>query len=169
MPNKYLSMSGGRVTEVEATASSAGAGDAGELVALDAAGKIDSTMMPTGVGADAADIAAGENLSAGDFVNVYDDSGVKVRKADASTAGKEADGFVLSAYTSGQTATVYFEGSNTGVSGKTIGARQYLSAATAGACTETPPSGSANVVQYLGRARLATAVTFEPDEGVILA
>jgi hypothetical protein len=73
--------------------------------------------MPTGIGADTASITASEALAAGDLVNIYDSTGAKCRKADASTSGKEAHGFVLAAVESAASATVYFEGSNTQVTG----------------------------------------------------
>jgi hypothetical protein len=124
-------------------------------------------MMPVGIAADVALVAASENLAAGDFVNIFDSSGAKTRKADATTAGKEAHGFVLSAVTSGNNATVYFEGTNTGVTGATPGPA-YLSA-TAGLSTSTAPSSSGNVVQRLGVAVSATAINFEPHPHVVLA
>jgi hypothetical protein len=166
---KYLSHAAGRIQEVQATVTSAGAGDDGKIVALDATGKLDNSVMPAGIGADTALIAASENLAAGDFVNVWNSAGVKVRKADASVSGKEAHGFVLSAVTSGNNATVYFEGTNTQVTGKTVGARQYLSAATPGATVETAPSASGNVVQFLGVATSATTLATEMEDGIILA
>jgi hypothetical protein len=168
MADKYLYNNAGTITEREATASSAGAANAGDVVALDSAGRIDNSMMPVGIGADTATVEASENLAAGDFVNIYNSSGAKVRKADASTAGKEAHGFVLAAVTSGQNATVYFEGTNTQVSGQTPGP-VYLSASTAGLATSTAPSGSGNVVQRLGVAVSATAINFETGAVVVLA
>lgn len=154
-------------TILNAVASSAGAGDSGKTVILDGSGKIDSTMMPTGVGADTATITASEALSAGDLVNVHNSTGAKVRKADATTSGKEAHGFVLSSVSNGASATVYFEGSNTGVSGLTPG-RQYLST-TAGLATATAPSGSGNVVQVVGFATSATALNFNSGTPIVLA
>ena len=169
MANKYLALNAGIPTETEATTTSAGAGDAGKVVALDAAGKLDSTMMPTGLGADISVIAASENLSAGDFVSVWNDGGTpKVRKADASTAGKHAHGFVLSSVTSGANASVYHEGHNTGVTGATAG-DVYLSATTAGGFTSTPPSGTGQVVQKLGVAVSATSINAEIGQQFILA
>lgn len=166
---KYLSHAAGRIQEVQATVASAGAVDDGKIVALDTTGRLDASIMPVGIGADTANIQASENLAAGDFVNVWDSGGARVRKADASTSGKEAVGFVLASVTSGSNATVYFEGSNTQVTGKTVGARQYLSASTPGAATETPPTGAGNVVQFLGVAVSATSITVEFDAGVVLA
>lgn len=152
---------------LNAVASSAGSGDAGKTVALDGAGRIDSTMMPVGIGADTASIQASENLAAGDFVNIHNASGARVRKADATTAGKEAHGFVLGAVSSGANATVYFEGTNTGVSGMTPGT--VFLHTTAGGATGTAPSGSGNVVQKLGVAVSATAINFERGEPIVLA
>jgi hypothetical protein len=167
---KYLALINGRLQEVQATVTSSGAADDGKIVALDATGRLDNSILPVGIGADTATITASESLSAGDFVNIWSDAGTpKVRKADASTSGKEAVGFVLSAVTSGSQATVYFEGQNTAVSGKTPGARQYLSATTPGATTETPPSGSGQVVQMLGVAVSATSISTEIEDGIILA
>jgi len=165
--NKYIANSNGTLTEVVSSQSSAGAGDAGKIVALDSTGRIDNSMMPVGIGADTAVIAASENLAAGDLVNVWNSSGAKVRKADATTAGKEAHGFVLSAVTSGNNATVYFEGSNTGVTGLTPGV-QFLST-TAGIASATAPSGSGNVVQRVGFATAAASLNFDAGDPVVLA
>lgn len=153
---------------VNSTTTSAGVGSAGKVVALDGAGRIDTTMMPVGIGADTASIVASENLAAGDLVNVWNDAGTaKVRKADASVTGKEAHGFVLSAVSSAASATVYFEGTNTAVTGRTPG-KQYLST-TPGSTTTTAPSGAGNVVQIVGFATSATALNFQSGVPVVLA
>jgi hypothetical protein len=152
---------------VNSTQSSAGAGDAGKVPALDASGRIDATMMPVGIGADTASITTSEALSAGDFVNIHSSAGAKVRKADATTAGKEAHGFVLSAVGSGAAATVYFEGANTAVSGQTPG--PVFLATTAGGATATAPSAAGNVVQRVGVAISATAINFESSPPILLA
>lgn len=165
---KYLRLNAGRIQEVAATDASAGAANAGDVVALDSNGRIDASMMPVGIGADTAIIQASEALAAGDFVNIHNSGGARVRKADATTPGKEAHGFVLASVASGANATVYFEGQNTQVTGRTPGARQYLST-TPGAATETPPSASGNVVQLLGTAVSATSISTEIEDGVILA
>lgn len=165
--DKYLYNNSGTVTEKAAVQSSAGAGDAGKIPALDTAGRLDTSMMPTGIAADTASVNCTENLAAGDLVNIYNSSGAKCRKADATSAGKEAHGFVLSAYTSGQAATIYFEGTDSGVSGLTPGV-QYLST-TAGLCTATAPSSTGNVVQRVGFATAATALNFQSELPIVLA
>jgi hypothetical protein len=165
---KYLTVNAGVIEESTGVNTSAGAGDAGKIAKLDASGRWDPSMMPVGVAADTASITTSEALSAGDWVNVWNSTGVKVRKADATTAGKEADGFVLSAFGSGATALVYFEGTNTAVSSRTVGAKQWLGT-TAGAGVETALTGSGNVVQQLGKAISATSVSFEPQQPITLA
>lgn len=169
MAATFLDSVAGRIKQIAAVVTSSGAADADKIVSTGADGKIDSSLLPTGVGDETTIIAASEDLAGGDFVNIWNDGGtIKVRKADATAEGKEADGYVVDAVTSGNDATVYFEGVNSGLTGLTLGARYYLSA-TAGAATSTAPSGSGNVVQYLGRAKSATELVFEADEGVILA
>ena len=147
--------------------SSAGAGDANKLVALDGSGRIDNSMMPVGIGADTQVIQASEALAAGDFVNVWNSSGARVRKADATSVGKEAHGFVLAAVSSGANATAFFEGTNTGVSGLTPGPVWLQT--TAGQAGATVPSGSGNVQQRLGVATGATSVNFEAGTLIVLA
>lgn len=150
-----------------AKASSAGAADAGAVVALDGAGRIDSTMMPVGLGADTKSIQASEALAAGDFVNIHNSGGARVRKADATTAGKDAHGFVLAGAASGANATVYFEGANTGVTGQTPG--PVFLATTAGTASATAPSAAGNVVQRIGFATSATEINFQAQTPVTLA
>ncbi len=165
---KFLRYVNNIITEVFGVQTSAGAANAGDMVALDDTGRIDNSMMPVGIGADTAVIDASEGLAAGDWVNVWNDAGTaKVRKADATTAGKEVNGFVLAAVTSGNPATVYFEGTNTQVSGQTPGP-VYLQT-TAGTGGATAPSASGNLVQQVGVALSATSVNFERGTPVVLA
>lgn len=154
-------------TIINATVASAGAGDADKIPALDASGRLDTSVMPVGIGADTATIQASEALASGDYVNIHNVAGAfRVRKADATSAGKFAHGFVLSAVASGANATVYFEGTNTGVSGMTPG-EVYLST-TAGLGSNTAPSASGNVVQLVGVASGATAVNFEKSTPIVI-
>ena len=147
--------------------SSAGASDAGKLVALDASGRIDETQMPAGLGADTASIMTSEALAAGDFINLWNSAGAKVRKADATVVGKEAHGFVLAAFGSGVAAKVYFDGTNTAVTGQTPGV-VYL-ATTAGLATTTAPAAAGNVVQGIGFATGATSINFDASPPIVLA
>lgn len=154
-------------TIVNSTVTSAGAGDTGKVPALDASGKLDTTVMPTGIGAPTATITTSEALAAGDWVNVWTSTGTKARKADATVTGKFANGFVLASYGSGASATVYFGGNNTGVTGQTVG--DVFLQTTAGLGGVTAPSAAGNVVQRIGCAISATAVEFQPYAPVVLA
>lgn len=164
---KFIQHDGnGGFNEAEAV-QSGGVGSEDKIPSLDANGRLDQTMMPTGIGADTANITASEALAAGDFVNVYDNGGApNVRKADATTNGKPAHGFVKSAVASAASATVYFAGSNDAVTGA-IGGVVYLST-TAGGFTSTPPSATDNLVQRIGVATSATNVNFQRTNGVKL-
>ena len=167
--NKYLKIAAGVVGEQAAIQSSAGAGDAGKIIALDAAGRIDNTMMPVGVGPETKTLTASEALSGGNFVNIYDDAGTtKCRKADATAAGKEANGFVLAAVLEGNPATVYTDGINNQLGALTGGTVYYLDT-TPGGISATAPSGAGNIVQRMGRALSATELAFEPCIPITLA
>ena len=168
MPDKYLEVNSGNVQEKAAIDSSAGAGDAGKIPALDSSGRLSNSMMPSGVGADSKIIEASETLAAGDLVNIHDSTGEKVRKADASN-GRAADGFVLAAVTSGQTGEVFFDGTITGLSGLTPGTKMFLSPTTAGAATATAPTAGGETSQKIGKALSATEISFEPGEPILLA
>ncbi len=163
--NKYIANNSGKLKEVAAIQSTTGASDAGKIPALDSAGLLDISMMPVGVGAEVVVAASSESLTAGDFVNLYNNAGtINVRKADATNNTKPADGFVLANVTSPANATVYLISAiNTAVSGLTVGADYYLST-TPGSVTSTAPSSSGNIVQRLGKARTATALIFENQD-----
>jgi hypothetical protein len=166
--NKYLKNNAGTITEEAALQASTGASDAGAIPALDVTGRLDVTMMPVGIAADVAVVAASENLAAGDLVNIFNDTGTpKVRKADATTVGKEAHGFVQAGVTSGANATIYFEGTNANVTGQTAGP-VFLST-TAGLSTSTAPSAAGNVVQRVGFAISSTAMNFQSNDPIVLA
>jgi hypothetical protein len=158
MADKYIYNNAGILTEREGLVNSLGAGSAGKIVALGADGRIDNSVMPAGLGADTAAITTSEALAAGDYVNIWNNAGAKVRKADASN-GKEAHGFVTASFGSGAVATVYFESTNTGVIGQIPGV-VYLST-TPGLGTSGAPAGSGNIVQRIGVAVSATAVNFQ--------
>lgn len=167
MPDKFLQHdAAGGFREVEATATG-GAGQASKIPALDLSGRLDATMMPTGIGAETSAIEAFGALAAGDFVNVFNDGGIaKVRKADASTGVAPANGFVLSAYTAGQIATVYWGGLNNQVSGLTPG--MHFLSTTPGASNHVAPSATGNIVQRLGFAVSSTVINFQPQDPILL-
>jgi hypothetical protein len=166
--SKYLAVVNGRMTEVVATAVSSGVIDGDKLVALDETGKLDSSVLPDGIGTEFIEILSSENLVAGNLVNIWNNAGqFKVRKADAAVVGKEASGFVLANVSTGQPAQVQLEGTITGLSGLLPG-RYYLSTAP-GEVTSTPPTLAGNVLQYIGDAISPTSLTFERNDAIILS
>ena len=168
MPGEtFLKQTNGGLVETIAT-QVGGAPNADKIPALDANGRLDVTMMPSGIGADTNTVTASEALAAGDLVNVYNLAGnARVRKADATSPGKEANGFVIAAVANGATATVYSEGTNGQVSGLTPG-QQFLST-TPGLATSVAPSASGNVLQRVGMAFSATSLNFESGIPITLA
>jgi len=170
MVQKFITQNGGVLTEVAAKQASSGASDAGSIPALDAAGKLDMSMMPVGLGQDIKSFFASETLAAGDFISIWSDGGAaKVRKADASTAGKTVDGFVLTAAAASSQVVVYFEGTNTQLTGLSIGAPYFLSDSTPGGVTANAPVGAGKVVQRLGKAISATEISLEAAQPIVLA
>ena len=191
---KVIKNNAGTLTEETTLITSSGAADANKVVALnasgilddtilnatvtsspnkmpklDAAGKLDSSVMPTGIGADTAVIVASEALADGDLVNIWNNAGTaNVRKADANSAGKEAHGFVLAAVASAASATVYFEGPNSHCTGLTPGV-QFLSSATPGKTGTAAPTGTGKIVQKCGIAINATTINFESGDPIVLA
>jgi hypothetical protein len=172
MAQGFLARVAGKTKQIFATVASAGAGDAGKIVGLDAAGRLDSSVMPVGIGAQTTLATVFETLGAGTFVNYFDDSGTfSVRLADNSN-GRQADGFVIAGFTAAQTATVYpLDSTNAQLTGLTVGARYWLG--TAGAVTVTPLDetdvGNANKIsQYLGVAKSATELVTDDTGYVVL-
>ena len=178
-------------TIVNSKTTSAGAGDSGKLPALNASGILDDSiinasatsaankiakldgsgrlamgLLPVGVGADTVTLTTSETIASGDLVNIWDSTGAKVRKADATIAGKEAHGFVLVGAASAASVDVYFEGSNTAMTGLVAGKR-YLST-TAGTSSATAPSGTGNVVQLVGFATSTTSMNFQSGTPITL-
>lgn len=142
----------GTQEEYAGKTTSAGAGDAGEFPVLNGSGKLDTSMLPNGIGADSVTLVAGEALSAGDFI--YINGTGQAMKADATSAAKAARGYTLSAASSGANVTVYFDESNSALTSLTPGATYYLSS-TAGQVTTTAPTTTGNIVQEVGFATSA--------------
>lgn len=112
MANTFLTLANGMQNLVQAIKSSAGVADANKVVSTGDTGKIDASLLPPEVALTTESRETTEGLSAGNFVNEYDDAGTtKVRLADP-TNDRPATGFVASAFTIGQTATVLPLGQN---------------------------------------------------------
>lgn len=109
-----------------------------------------------------------EALSAGDLVNIYNDGGVtKVRKANAGTPARFANGFVNKNYGSGEYAYTYSQGINNFVYNLTPG-KQFLST-TAGKSSNTPATGAGKIVQEVGTALSGKQLEFKRGNVVELS
>jgi hypothetical protein len=158
---KYMADVLGKLTEVQPIIVSSGASDAAKIVQTDSSGKIDISLLPAGVGAEVSVLPSFENLTAGNFVNLFNNAGyVNARKADATTNTKNAHGFTLATVTAPANGTIYgISTKNTALSGLTLGADYWLST-TAGGITTTAPSATGNYVQELGTSESTTAMVF---------
>lgn len=167
MADKYIALINGVDQEVEGTVTGGTPTQAGDLVALDNSGRLDSSVLPVGVGADVFVTTAFETLAAGAFVYIRPDG--SAANASGNSGGNAAIGFVLAGSAAAAPATVYFDGQNNALTGLTPGARYYLSDSTPGAATATPVVGAGKIHQFLGRAISATTISFEADDFIVRA
>lgn len=146
--------------------SSAGSGDAGEFVVAGGDGKIHVSFFPTGIGQDAVTAVVGEALSAGNMV--YFNGSGQVMKADATALGKAARGYVSQSYSALATATVFFDDSNTALTGLTPGATYYTSEVP-GEVTLTAPTTPGHHAQEVGFASSSTVLRVNIQEPIVRA
>ncbi|PKM30242.1 MAG: hypothetical protein CVV07_07440 [Gammaproteobacteria bacterium HGW-Gammaproteobacteria-11] len=172
MAQGFLARVAGKTKQLFAVVSSLGAADAGKIAALDTDGRFNMSVMPLGIGAQTTPAVASELLTAGKFVQFFDDDGTfSVRLADNSN-GRFADGFVAAEVAEAAIAEVYtLDGTNASLTGLTPGVRYWLG--TAGAVTATPldETDVANVnkvSQYLGVAKSTTELVTDDDSFVVL-
>lgn len=172
VPQKFLAIVAGIKKQVSAIIQSAGSADAGKIVATGDDGRIHESFMPAGIGKQVSLIPTSESLDAGNFVNIFSDSGAaKARKADNSN-GRPADGYVLVGVAADATAEVYpLDGVNSALTGLSPGATYWLG--TAGAAMATPldstdPTNTNKVCQQLGKALSATELRTDDYGFVIL-
>jgi len=166
--NKFMTLSGGKKVLTASNDVSAGVADAGKIVALGSNGKIDPSMLSV---IDVTSIVTFEDLTSGDYVNLFLDLGVvKARKADNSN-NRPVHGYVNDTVVAPAVVNVFFEGANANVSGLTIGARQYLG--VTGGTIETPldPTNALDdgkLHQLLGVAISATEINTDIQDCITL-
>jgi hypothetical protein len=158
MAQGFLARVGGRIQQLFAITTSAGAADADKIPALGSDGRLDISMMPVGVGANVVVATASESLSAGRFVNLFVDAGVlKMRLADNSN-GRPAWGYVREAVAADASGSAYrLNTVNANLTGLTPGSDYWLG--TAGGLIATaldPETDAGKVDQYLGMSSSAT-------------
>lgn len=162
----FLGLVSGVKKWISSIQTSAGAGDAGKVPALNSSGQLDITMFPSGL-ANTIIAPASEDLAAGDLVNLWDNAGtISLRKADASTAAKRAHGMTLAAFLTGASVTAYKDGAVTGLSGLTKGAEYYLSTTPGGLALVAAVAGytsSGNLVQHIGVAESTSKLQLSID------
>lgn len=102
---------------------------------------------------------AGEALTAGEEVNVYDSDGTwKVRRASAQNHYRRSHGYVKTTVAENAIVTVFQGGTNPDKSGLTPG--DYFLSVTKGAVTQTAPTGAQQIVQHLGASLSATELAY---------
>jgi len=132
-----------------------GVGNAGKPVELGPDGFLDPSMVGS------AEVKIGnafEAITAKQLVYFKADG--TVAKASAAAGGHKAQGWAANSASIGQPVTVNQEGTIGGLSGLTPEATQFLSASTAGAYTETAPTGAGELLQVVGIALSATELNF---------
>jgi hypothetical protein len=177
MADKYVALdtTNGRLKQVDGTVTSAGAGQAGKIVALDSSGKLDASLIPAGAGGDSVQsITATEAIDAGAWVNIYNNSGsVGLRRALATDTTRPAHGFIKTSVGAGSSVNVYKGGDNDKVplgsfTIADMGKWVFLSPTSYGACTLTVPSTSGQLLQPIGKITNidASFVTVDMDLGL---
>ena len=168
----FLARVAGKTKQLFGLAVSAGAADAGKLVATDSAGKLDLSLMPAGLGTNTTTALASEALGAGKFVNFYNNAGVlNVRLADNSNA-RQAYGYVKEAVLNAAVAMVYpLDTTNSALTGLTPGGRYWLGTAggvIAAALDATETANAGKICQELGVAKSATELVTDDLGHVVL-
>ena len=145
----------GQLARYEAIAASLGVGSAHKILRTGADGKLDLSFIPDTTSGTPESVTAEAAISAYSFVSLRNSSGRKVRGALAADSTRPAVAFCSEGATSGGAAVIYFGGvlqfDPTGLTTADEGKLLFLSAATAGAATKTPPSADNNIVQIVGR------------------
>jgi len=162
---KFFALIANRLKEIAGIQLSIGVTDAGKIPALDQTGRLDVSMMPIGIGAEVVVAATSENLTDGEFVNLYNLAGtITLRKADATANDKPAHGFVIENSTSPANATMYILGvPNPYLTGLEVGFEYVLSKTVPGGITKITSFVGApgNIIQILAKATNTTsALTF---------
>lgn len=159
----------GMLKEVTPVTTSSGAADANKIPQLNAAGKLDVTLMPPEIGVEAITYVAAETISAGNLVNIYYDStagGVRVRRA-SNDNNQPAHAFALESGTTGSNVRVMTDGIISGLTGLTPGKIYFLG--TAGGLSNDPPTQSGRIAQSIGYAINSTELVFDPDTPIVIA
>lgn len=125
-------------------------------------------------GLETVSIVASEDIADGDFVNIWNDGGVRrVRPAIASPTPKPAHGFAVSASLAGTSATIALRGANTHIPGGTftaanLGANAFLSPTLPGKASSVRPTATGQIVQVLGTIDDISLINFSEKSYTVL-
>jgi hypothetical protein len=137
-------------------------GEVQQLQSGDTLGITSETGQAVLTNSDAASSAVGE------IFYVFGADSLKKAKADASATCVGNVWMATAIIAAGATGVFQEDGIVTGLTGLTAGAVYYLSAATAGAMSVTPPSTTGQYVVRLGTALSTTEFQFSPERAILL-
>ncbi|WP_287918833.1 hypothetical protein [Comamonas sp.] len=162
MAQKFIGLVAGKFKQIAAIVTSAGAADAGKIIAAGTDGKLHTSLLPTGIGANSVSATASEAIAAGKLVNLWVDAGaMKLRLADNSN-GREAWGYLKEGVSADAAATAYrLNTVMPNQTGLTVGGDYWLG--TAGGVISAAPdatddANSGKLNQYIGKATSATEI-----------
>jgi hypothetical protein len=140
-------------TQYSPVQSSSGTASAGQIVALNAAGQIDETMLPS---YEALTFTASEAIAAGAFVNIWNNSGTaNVRNANATDNTKPCNGWAPASISPSAMGTITFVDINSFVplgsfTIANVGQEVFLSTTSGGMVAASNTFTTGNLVQCLG-------------------
>lgn len=157
---KFVTIDGATNLPEEAQGTSTGGtGTGGKIVHVDeSTERLHPSLMPVGVAAETYVGNAFENLNVATPL-VYIKADGTVANASGASGGNYAVGFITQSYTTGQSVTVYFEGS-IATTGLTPNQPVFLSDSTAGGMSQTKVTGANKLYQEVGWAITASSVNF---------
>lgn len=135
-------------------------GTVGQYLSTDGAGQLSWVSPPDDEEANRVvnSYTADEALAANDALYISAADNVSKALGDNNSATSRLIGFAKAAAADTASVDVVSEGVLAGFSGLTTGARYYLDAATAGAITDSIPTGSGNTIVMAGYAKSGTAL-----------
>ena len=138
---------------------------AGGYAGLDVSARVSPEHTSTAV---AETQTAGEIVAFGDVCYLKSDGKLWKAKADAEATSGPVRLMMAGNSIAANASGTFYDHCYAITGSWTTGAALYLSAATAGAITATPPSTAGQVVRVVGYANSATVVYFDPDKAWVV-
>lgn len=142
----------------------------GQLAFVDGSGGLSAAALIAALlGVLSQSAIASEAITAGDFVNLYNNGGVfSMRRAIANDQTKFAHGFSAAAVAPGATGAACLFGLNTHAIPGANASEVWLSDVTPGGYLTAPPANAGSLIQPLGAAVAGSGIFFTPRERVLL-